>query len=276
MRLPVNTRSFSHPSNTSCLGLEPLHEVLHLDLLRQGDNKVLVHGHHRVDVDLALLQAQAQGGIGAVRLRLELQALEDLLLDGGVGDGRADAVAVVGLDHARVALRVGLELALGDELAKVDAPAQRLQHGDVARGAAAVVLLADAPIAVAEAGAHAGQEGLDVELLDLVVDVDVVGVEDPGVVDGGEDGPVEGLGEEGVLVGGLVAADQGLELLLLEEVPVHEREVAAGYGHGAGDVDVAVDGELDPLDQVEGYGVLQATAVVNLVCQRVTVARASR
>lgn len=34
--------------------LQSLHQILDLHVFRQGYHKVLVHGHHRVDVDLAL------------------------------------------------------------------------------------------------------------------------------------------------------------------------------------------------------------------------------
>lgn len=43
-----------------------------------------------------------------------------------------------------------------------------------------------------------------------------------------EDGLLHGLREEGVLVGGFVAADEGLQLFLLGEIPVEEAEVAIG------------------------------------------------
>lgn len=78
---------------------------------------------------------------------------------------------------------------------------------------------------------------MNVEVFNLVVDVDVVGVQNLGVVEGLEDGGLDGVREEGVFVGGFVAPDEGLEFFLFGEVPVEEREVAVGDLEGAGGVD---------------------------------------
>lgn len=241
--------------------LYPLHQVVDLNLLRQGYYKVLVHGNHRVYVDLALVDTNLEldRRVGAVGLGLELQPLQDLLLHRLVLDGIANTLGIARLDQRRVLLRLALELALGHKLAKVNSPAQSLQHGNVARGAATVVLLQHAPVLAAKGRADTRQEGVNVELLDLVVDVDVVGMQDLRISDWRQDGLVELVArEEGVLVGRLEAADQGLELLLLKQVPVHKTEVGASEGHGAGGVDVAVEWELHALNQVEGDGIFEA------------------
>lgn len=119
----------------------------------------------------------------------------------------------------------------------MDSAGEGLEAGEVAGGGGAVVLLGLATVLTAKVGADGGEEGVDVEVLDLGVDVDRVRVEDLGVLEGLEDGPLHGVGEEGVFVGGLVAADQRLQLLLLVEVPVEEAEAAVGDVDGAGRVD---------------------------------------
>lgn len=102
---------------------------------------------------------------------------------------------------------------------------------------------------------------LDVAVFQLGVDVDIVGVEDLGVVEGLEDGLLEDFGEEGVLVGRLVAADEGLETLLLAQHPVEQAGVGLANVDAAGQVDGLVQRELDALNQVEGDCVLETTVV---------------
>lgn len=69
------------------VGLQPLHQILDLDLLGQGYDKILVHGDDGVDVNLGgTLGAVGGGGILAVGAGLEAEAFKDGLLDGGVGD----------------------------------------------------------------------------------------------------------------------------------------------------------------------------------------------
>jgi hypothetical protein len=86
---------------------------------------------------------------------------------------------------------------------------------------------------VAEIRAHSGEELVNVEALDLLIDVDVVLVENLGVVEGFQDGGLEGVGEVGEFVRGLEAADEGLKALLLAEVPVEEAEVRIWQRDGA-------------------------------------------
>ena len=131
-----------------------------------------------------------------------------------------------------------------------------------------------------EIRAHCRKELLDVKLLDLVVHVDIVLVEDLGVVEWFENGLLEGVGEVGELVGGFEAADEGLKAFLLAKVPVEEAEVRVRKRDGAGDVDCLdlrtdrlasewvskaevgegstnfVERELDALDEVEGDCIL--------------------
>jgi hypothetical protein len=103
---------------------------------------------------------------------------------------------------------------------------------------------------------------LGVVVFKLVVDVDVVGMQDLRVVDGLQDGLLQGVREEGILVGRLVAAHEGLEAFLLADHPVEQAVVAVGDADGAGFVDGGVAGELDALDQVEGNGVFEAADAV--------------
>jgi len=67
-------------------------------------------------------------------------------------------------------------------------------------------------------------------------------------VEGFEDGCLQVVGEEGVFVGGLVAADEGVEAFLFAEHPVEEGEGAGGDLDAAGGVDGFVEGELDAFD----------------------------
>jgi hypothetical protein len=90
---------------------------------------------------------------------------------------------------------------------------------------------------VTKVRAHGGEELVNVEAFDLLVDVDVVLVKDLWVVEGLQDGGLEGIGEVGKLVGRLEAADEGLKALLFAEVPVKEAEIRIGQRDGAWDVD---------------------------------------
>lgn len=97
-----------------------------------------------------------------------------------------------------------------------------------------------------------GEEGLDVVVFDLGIDVYVVGVEDGGVVERFQNGLFEGVGEEGIFIWGLEAPDPGIEAFARVEKPVEEGEGAVG-GDGwewerGGYVDCGVEGELDALD----------------------------
>jgi hypothetical protein len=94
-------------------------------------------------------------------------------------------------------------------------------------------------------------------VFDLLVHIDVVGVQDARVVERLQDGGFESTGEEGVFVGGLVSADQGVEGFALVQKPIEETEVAVGDGEGGGDVNGGIERELNTLDQVEGYGVFE-------------------
>ena len=100
---------------------------------------------------------------------------------------------------------------------------------------------------------------LDVAVLQLGVDVDIIRVQDLRVVEGLEDGLLEDLWEEGVFVGRLVAANEGLQALLLAEHPVEQAGLGLANVDAAGDVDGPVEGELHALDQMEGDCVLEPT-----------------
>lgn len=55
-----------------------------------------------------------------------------------------------------------------------------------------------------------------------------------------------------------------MQPLLLSEYPIEEAQVAIGDMNAAWDVDSVVKRELDSLDQVECYGILEAAAQRNL------------
>lgn len=104
----------------------------------------------------------------------------------------------------------------------MNSPGESLEAGNVTSGGRPVVLLRLTSVLTAKVGADGGQELFNVELLDLVIDIDVVLVEDLGVVEGPQDGLLDSIREEGVFVRRLKSPNEGLELLLLLEVPVQE------------------------------------------------------
>lgn len=56
--LPKLGESSSSHSDSS-FGQQSLHQVFHLDLLGEWDDKVLVHGHNGIDVDLCMSTIRA-------------------------------------------------------------------------------------------------------------------------------------------------------------------------------------------------------------------------
>lgn len=109
---------------------------------------------------------------------------------------------------------------------------------------------------------------VDVGGLYFFVQVYCVWMEDLGVGDGGEEGLRKLVGEERVFVGALVAADLGVDALLLQEDPVQEGAGEEGDGDAAGGVNCSAVGELDALDEMEDDGVFEAAAGVSGVCVR--------
>lgn len=91
----------------------------------------------------------------------------------------------------------------------------------------------------------------------FLIHIDIVGVEDLRVVERLQDRGFESVGEEGVFVGGLKSPDQGVEGFTGVEIPVEKTEGAVRDGKRGRDVDGRVEGELDALNQVEGYGVFK-------------------
>lgn len=83
---------------------------------------------------------------------------------------------------------------------------------------------------------------MNVKVLDLVVDVDIVLVQNLGVVERLQDGLLNRQREEGVLVGRLISADKRLKLLLFGEIPVKETEIAVVDVDGARDIDGLAQG----------------------------------
>lgn len=139
----------------------------------------------------------------------------------------------------------------------MDAARQGLQAVHVAGSGGAKVLLVLAALFAAIVDTSSGQDVLGVVVFELAVDVDVVGVQDLRVVDGLQNGLLQDVREEGILVGGLVAAHKGLEAFLFTDHPVEQAVFAVGDADGARLVDGGVEGELDALNQVEGDGVLE-------------------
>lgn len=222
--------------------LQTLHQIFDLDDLGQGNNAFLesqkiqpngkhthlVHGNHSIGIDF-LARLGRESRIGAVSLRLQPQSLEDLLLDLGISNGRINPLTVIGLDHLDKLLGLLPKLGLGDELAKVNATREALETIDVASSRRTVVLLGLAAVlATTEAGTHGGQHLVDVALLDDLVHIDVVRMQDLGVLEWLQDRLFQHPREERVLIGRLESADARLQAFLLPEEVVHQAELIAG------------------------------------------------
>lgn len=82
-----------------------------------------------------------------------------------------------------------------------------MQTRDIARNSRPVVLLPLTAVLSAGMQTCLGEEALDVEFLDLVIDVDVIWVENLGIVQRLEDGCDKGIGEEGIFLGRLETSD---------------------------------------------------------------------
>jgi len=91
-------------------------------------------------------------------------------------------------------------------------------------------------------------------------------VQDSRVVQWLQDGFLERGGEEGTLVWGLVPSHERVYAFLLLQDPVEEAEGTVGYLDLAGDVDGAIERELDALDEVKGDGVLESSACNPELC----------
>jgi len=110
----------------------------------------------------------------------------------------------------------------------------------------------------------------------LGIDIDVVGVQYLRVVEGLEDRRLEYVGEEGVLVGRLVAADEGLKALLLTQHPLEQAHVGLANVDAAGHVDGLVERKLHALDQVEGDCVLEAAGLQLALERKLGLVRTSK
>lgn len=141
-------------------------------------------------------------------------------------------------------------------------PTQTLQTQHIHRCRRSVILVF-LPTIFTRTFCARGNDVVDVSVLYAGIDVDVVGVEEDGVVEGFEEGGREFGGEERVLVGSLVAADLRVDFFLLEEHPVEEGAGEGGDGDGGGVVDGWVVRELAALDEVEDYGVFETTGGVS-------------
>ena len=80
------------------------------------------------------------------------------------------------------------------------------------------------------------------------------------VVDGLENGFLKDLWKERVFVGRLVAADEGLETLLLTEHPVKQTSVGFANVDATWAIDSLIQGELNALDQVKGDCILETAS----------------
>lgn len=105
---------------------------------------------------------------------------------------------------------------------------------------------------------------VDVRVLELLVEIDGVGVQQHGVRQWREERGGEGVWEEGVFVGGLVAPHLGVHDFLLVQDPVKEGAGMVRDVDRRGLVDGRVQRELDAFDEMEDDGVFE-TAVVGLV-----------
>jgi hypothetical protein len=149
----------------------------------------------------------------------------------------------------------------------MDAPREGLDGEHVARSGRAVVLLRLPPVAACLPEAGCGQNVVDIAVLQLLVDRDVVVVQDLGVDERLQDGLLQNMGKEGVLVGRLVAADERLQALLLAQHPVKQADAALVEVERVGGIYGLVQWELYALDEVEGDGVFEPSVIVS--CSRV-------
>lgn len=85
-------------------------------------------------------------------------------------------------------------------------------------------------------------------------------MKDLGIVEWLEYGRLKGIRKEWVFVWRLVAADEGLQAFLLVKCPVKETQFTVWYWKGAWNVDCAVEGKLDALDEMEGDGVFKSAS----------------
>ena len=138
-----------------------------------------------------------------------------------------------------------------------------METGHVGGGGGAVVFLRGGSALGAGSFRHDGGEDVRyVCLLELSVDVNVVGPQYRWILQFRQDERLHRVFEEGIFVRALVAADFALEFFLLTQDPVHEGEGGVGDGEGAGAVDGGVEGELGALDGVEEHGVFEADQLV--------------
>lgn len=193
----------------------------------------LVHGNHSINIDLrSVLRLETR--IGTIRLRLERQPLQHLQLYFGFGNSLVNALTIIRLDQLNKALGLLLELSLRDKLSKVDSPRQRLQAMHIACRRGSVVLLRFAAIFTSELRAHSGKDILNVALFQDAVDVDVVVMQDLGVLDRGEDGLFQRVGEERVFIGRLVPTNTGLQTFTFAKEVVEKTELGARDFYPAG------------------------------------------
>ena len=193
----------------------------------------LVHGHHSINIDLrSVLRLETR--IGTIRLRLERQPLQHLQLYLRFGNSLVNALTIIRLDQLNKALGLLLELCLRDKLSEVDSPRQGLQAVHIACGCGSIVLLRLAAIFAPELRAHSGEDILDVALFQGAIDVDVVVMQDLGVLDRGKDGLFQRVREEGVFIGRLVPTNTRLQTFLFAEEVVEETEVGSRDFYPAG------------------------------------------
>lgn len=81
---------------------------------------------------------------------------------------------------------------------------------------------------------------VDVAVLDLVVDVDIIGVEDLWVVEWWKNWLLESIGKVWVFIWRLESSDARLQAFLLAESPIEQAQIAVGDLDGARDVDGVV------------------------------------
>lgn len=218
----------------------------------------LVHSNNSVHIDLGRRGSRVLRVISVVG-GLLAQPFQHLLLHSGISDGIINALPIFILDKLDKAVCLLPELGLGNEFAVMDAARQSLQARNVVHCRRAKVLSGLFLLTV-DLSTNMRKNVVDIDILQSLVDIDIVGMKDGRVIQGLEDGLKKGLGEEGVLVWGLIAAHARVDLLLFAEKPVEEAKRAVRYWDCAGNVDRPVERELDAFDEVDGNGVLQAAA----------------
>ena len=212
----------------------------------------LVHGNDGLDINLPLLASVLlfYTRIRTVGPGLQSQALQHHLFNLLIRNGLVDALPIALLDHLDKLVRLTLEFTLGDELSKVNSPAQSLQAQDITGSSTSKVFLGLAPFFPPEFCTSSRKNVFNVVHLQLIVDADIVGVQHPRIVQRLQYRFLQDAREERVLVRRLVATDKRLKAFLLAQHPVQEGDWQrfVGNGYAMWVVNCVIQRELNAFD----------------------------